>query len=193
MHSSPPGHEPQVHFEDGPASSRRRCPASSWKWIDYGLLPGAIEMPEGSGEHQSVDCGAHLNGRESATTFSERGFGHRYLPPSMLSAGLREMHAPDGRPGLLYRSYDGDVTIIAPAGEDTTIVREFRKARPGARRPFPTTWQALSVSADRRSSRLAAQEAFAAINRPALGWLEGYRGFPTALRAGGHCFCFGKP
>jgi hypothetical protein len=33
---------------------------------------------------------------------------------------------------------------------------------------------------------LATEEAFPAKHRPALGRLEGHRGFPTALRAGGH-------
>jgi hypothetical protein len=38
-----------------------------------------------------------------------------------------------------------------------------------------------------------AEEAFPAINRPALRGFEGYRSLPTALRTHGHGFCFGKP
>ena len=52
--------------------------------------------------------------------------------------------------------------------------------------------ESLSVARDGRRGGFAAEEAFAAIYRPALGWLEGHRSFPTALRAGGHGFRFGK-
>ena len=52
--------------------------------------------------------------------------------------------------------------------------------------------ESLSVARDGRRGSLAAEEAFAAIYRPALGWLEGHRSFPTALRAGGHGFRLGK-
>ncbi len=50
----------------------------------------------------------------------------------------------------------------------------------------------LSIAPHGRRSSLPAEEALAAIYRPALGWLEGYRGFPAALRAGGHGFRLGK-
>jgi len=52
--------------------------------------------------------------------------------------------------------------------------------------------KALSIAPNGCRRRLPAEEAFAAIHWPALGWLKGYRGFPTALRAGGHGFRFGK-
>ena len=51
---------------------------------------------------------------------------------------------------------------------------------------------ALSVPGD-RGCGLAAQKAFAAVNRPALRGLEGDGGLPAALRAGGHGFRLGKP
>jgi len=49
----------------------------------------------------------------------------------------------------------------------------------------------LSIAPHGRRS-LPAQEAFPAIYWPPLGWLKWHRGFPAALRAGGHGFRFGK-
>jgi hypothetical protein len=50
----------------------------------------------------------------------------------------------------------------------------------------------LSVSGNGRGGSFTAQKALAAIDWPALCWLKWHRGFPTALRAGGHGFRFGK-
>jgi hypothetical protein len=56
----------------------------------------------------------------------------------------------------------------------------------------PSKPEDLSIPAYCRR-RLTAEEALPAIDRPALSRLEGHRGFPTALRAGGHGFRFVKP
>jgi len=49
-----------------------------------------------------------------------------------------------------------------------------------------------AISSNSRRGYLSAEETFAAVNRSTLCRLEGHRGFPTALRAGGHGFRFGK-
>jgi len=72
--------------------------------------------------------------------------------------------------------------------------RETGNDRPAASRDRRVSFarNPLSVSRDGRRGRLAGEEAFAAVHWPALGWLEGHRSFPTALRAGGHGFRFGE-
>src|SRR5664280_250713 len=51
---------------------------------------------------------------------------------------------------------------------------------------------AVLASPGGRRDGLTAQEALAAINRPALSRLERHRGFPAALGAGGHGLRFGE-
>jgi hypothetical protein len=73
---------------------------------------------------------------------------------------------------------------------DTTSVVKPKGKRPDHSDPAAISWK-LSIPAYRRG-RLSAQKALAAIDRPALSRFKGHRGFPTALRAGGHGFRFVK-
>ncbi len=68
----------------------------------------------------------------------------------------------------------------------------MRRARGSSQSEAPVGSPPLELPVACRGGRaLAAQEALAAKDRTALSRLEGHRGFPAALRAGGHRLGFG--